>query len=124
MKLRRIEGSYSVARYSPEAPLTGLFAREFCSITRTRNEVTVVCETELLPAGMQKKEDGWVCLQVDGILDFNLTGILNQITGPLANAEISIFAISTYDTDYVLVKKSFLRAAQDVLEENGITFIQ
>ncbi len=123
MKLRRIEGEYSVARYSPEATLTGLFAREFCSITRTRKEVTVVCETELLPAGMQKKEDGWVCLQVNGVLDFNLTGILNKITGPLAVAEISIFAVSTYDTDYVLVKKSFLRAAQNVLEDNGITFI-
>lgn len=121
MTLRQIAGTYSVARYSPEAPLGSIFTREFCCITRTKSEVTVVCETEYLPAGMQKKEDGWVCLQIEGLLDFNLTGILNQITGPLAAAEVSLFAVSTYDTDYVLVKKTFLTAAVRAMEENGIT---
>lgn len=124
MNLRLIEGDYSVARYSPETPLTGLYAREFCCVTRTRNEVTVVCETELLPPGMQKKEEGWKCLQVEGTFDFNMTGILSAIAGPLATAEVSIFAVSTFDTDYVLVKKSFLKAAQQALADNGITVIR
>lgn len=121
MKLRQIEGDYSIARYAPDTPLGPLFTREFCCVTRTRNDVTVVCETDCLPAGMQKKEDGWVCLEVEGLLDFSLTGILNQITAPLAEAEISIFAVSTYDTDYVLVKKSFLKAAARALTKAGIT---
>lgn len=121
MVLKLIEGNYSIARYSPDAPLAPLYTREFCSVTRTKDEVTVVCETDMLPAGMQKKEDGWVCLQVEGTLDFNMTGILAAISGPLAGAEVSIFAISTFDTDYVLVKKSFLKAAQKALADNGIT---
>lgn len=121
MKLRQIPGHFSVARYAPDANLNPLFTREFCCITRTRNEVTVVCESDLLPAGVQKKEDGWVCLEVEGILDFSLTGILNQITGPLAAAEVSLFAVSTYDTDYVLVKETFLEAARKALSKAGIT---
>jgi len=121
MVLKQIAGNYSIARYAPDAAMGPLFTREFCSITRTKSEVTVVCETEYLPAGMQKKEDGWVCLQIEGLLDFNLTGILNQITGPLAAAEVSLFAVSTFDTDYVLVKKSFLKAAVKAMEQNGIT---
>lgn len=121
MNLRQLKGDFSVARYAPDTNLPTLKSREFCSISRTRNELTIVCETDLLPPGMQKKEDGWVCLEVDGVLDFNLTGILNAITGPLAGAEISIFAVSTYDTDYVLVKKKFLEAAKQVLANNSIT---
>lgn len=121
MKLRQIPGDFTVARYAPETNLNPLFTREFCCITRTRNEVTVVCESDLLPAGVQKKEEGWVCLEVEGILDFSLTGILNQITGPLADAEVSLFAISSYDTDYVLVKRAFLEKARSALARAGIT---
>lgn len=80
----------------------------------------MVCESDLLPAGVQKKEEGWVCLEVEGILDFSLTGILNQITGPLADAEVSLFAVSTYDTDYVLVKRGFLERAKKALLKAGI----
>lgn len=121
MKLRLIEGQFSVARYAPDAHLTGLYTREFCSITRTKNEVTVVCESDLLPPGMQKREDGWVCLEVEGILDFSLTGILDKITHPLANAEVSIFAVSTFDTDYVLVKREFLEKARTALRASGVS---
>lgn len=120
MKLRLLPGEFTVARYAPDANLNPLFTREFCCITRTRNEVTVVCESDLLPAGVQKKEEGWVCLEVEGILDFSLTGILNQITGPLADAEVSLFAVSSYDTDYVLVKRGFLEKAKNALLKAGI----
>lgn len=120
MKLRLLPGQFTIARYAPDANLNPLFTREFCCITRTRNEVTVVCESDLLPAGIQKKEEGWVCLEVEGILDFSLTGILNQITGPLADAEVSLFAVSTYDTDYILVKRDFLEKARIALLKAGI----
>lgn len=81
----------------------------------------MVCETDFLPAGIQKREDGWVVLEVEGLLDFDLTGILSAIAGPLAKAEVSIFAVSTFDTDYVLVKRAFLDKARRVLTKAGIT---
>ncbi len=121
MKLRLLDGDFTVARYAPDVDLAPIYTREFCSITRTRNEVTVVCDSDLLPPGMQKREDGWACLEVEGWLDFSLTGILNQITAPLAEAEVSLFAVSTFDTDYVLVKRSFLEKARSALRKSGIT---
>ncbi|MGE4132162.1 MAG: ACT domain-containing protein [Bdellovibrionales bacterium] len=121
MTLRLLHGTFSIARYPADAQLGPLATREFCSITRTRNELTVVCETDFLPAGIQKREDGWVVLEVEGLLDFDLTGILSAIAGPLAKAEVSIFAVSTFDTDYVLVKRAFLDKARRVLTKAGIT---
>ncbi len=118
MKLRLIQGNFTVARYAPDAPLTGLYTREFCSITRTKNEVTVVCESDLVPPGMQKKEEGWVCLEVEGDWDFSLSKILDKISG----TEISLFAVSTYDSDFVLVKRGFLERVRPVLQAAGITF--
>ncbi|MBX3021405.1 MAG: ACT domain-containing protein [Bdellovibrionales bacterium] len=120
MKMRQVPGEYSIGRYEPNTDFKPLFSRSFCSITRTPDEVTIVCESDLLPQGFAKREDGWACLQVEGIMDFNLTGVLSKIAGTLAGAEVSIFAISTFDTDYVLVKAATLEKARHALTENGI----
>lgn len=120
MKLNQVEGGFSIARYHPDTAITALKMRTFCSITRTPNEVSIVCESDLLPPGYSSREDGWTCLQVDGILDFSLTGVLSQISGSLASAEISLFAVSTYDTDYVLVKEKTLNQAKQALRNAGI----
>lgn len=117
MRLRQIEGDFTVARYAPDAQLTGLYTREFCSITRTKNEVTVVCETDLIPPGMQKKESGWVCLEVEGDWDFDV----NQILGRVSGTEISIFAVSTFDADFVLLKRGFLDRVRPILRSAGIS---
>ena len=92
----------------------------FHTVSRTSDELSVVCLDSAVPDGV-KKEAGWRILKVDGPLDFGLTGILASVATPLANAGISIFAISTYDTDYVMVKGDKVDAAVRVLGEAGHT---
>ena len=98
----------------PEWALTG----GFYSITRTAEELSVVCPQDQVPQGIQK-QDGWKALQVEGPLDFSLTGVLASLTEPLAKEGISVFAISTYDTDYLLVKEKQLEGAIQKLREEG-----
>lgn len=90
----------------------------FVSTTRTAEELSIVCPQIQVPAVMKRKE-GWRCLKVRGPLDFSLTGILASLTTPLAKAGISVFAISTYDTDYLLVKEENLEKAIEILVKKG-----
>lgn len=90
----------------------------FVSITRTAEELSIVCPQDQVPEGI-KKEGGWRCLKVDGPLDFSLTGILTSLTQPLAQGGIGVFAISTYDTDYLLVKEAHLERTIQILSEEG-----
>jgi hypothetical protein len=94
------------------------------SITRTGEELSVVCPSECLPINEQVKEveNDWKCIKVEGVLDFNLTGILSSLANPLAENKISIFAISTFNTDYLLVKSHSIEKAKVVLENEGHTF--
>jgi hypothetical protein len=89
----------------------------FC-ITRTADELSVVCAEEHVPSGVQA-EDGWNCIQLQGPFPFEMTGVLTSILNPLAAAGIGVFAMSTFDTDYVLVKADRLQAAQDALRLAG-----
>ena len=98
----------------PQWALTG----KFFSITRTAEELSVVCPQNQVPPGV-RKQDGWKALQVEGPLDFSLTGVLASLTEPLAKEGISVFAISTYDTDYLLVKKELLERAIKILVKRG-----
>ncbi len=91
----------------------------FHTISRTPAELSIVCLDSAVPSGVKDKESGWRILKVDGLLDFSLTGILASIAGPLANAGISIFAISTFDTDYVMVKNEKAEEAIRVLTKAG-----
>lgn len=88
------------------------------SLTWTADELSVVCLTDQVPANVQSEND-WRSFQVEGPLDFGLTGVLLAIAAPLAAAKISIFAVSTYDTDYVLVKQADLDAAIVALRRAG-----
>lgn len=90
----------------------------FSSITRTNDELSIVCEAANVPTDVQAERD-WRALRVVGTLDFALTGILLMIAAPLAAAKISIFALSTYDTDYVLVREAALPAAIAALRDAG-----
>ena len=91
---------------------------EFFSVTRTAEELSAVCEAAAVPPGV-KAEGPWSVLAVRGPLDFNLKGVLAGLTTPLATADISIFAVSTYDTDYVLVRSPDLDRAVRALREAG-----
>jgi hypothetical protein len=91
---------------------------EFLSITRTREELSIVCESSQVPAEIPA-ERGWRCMQVGGPLDFSLVGVLASLAEPLARAGIPIFAISTFDTDYILVRSTQIEAAIAALELAG-----
>jgi hypothetical protein len=95
-----------------------LSQHRFWSVTRTDEELSVVLPEESAPADW-KAEKGWRCFEVHGPLDFSLTGVLDSLASPLAEAGVSIFAISTYDTDYVLVREKDLDKAKNVLSESG-----
>ncbi|MCI0418682.1 MAG: ACT domain-containing protein [Acidobacteria bacterium] len=88
------------------------------SVTKTDDELSIVCPEEQVPANVMVSR-GWKCLKVSGPLDFNLTGILSSLVNPLAEAQISVFALSTYDTDYLLVKAENLERALRVLSFAG-----
>ena len=86
----------------------------FFSITKTEDELSVVCSEERVPAGIKAEKD-WRALKVKEPLDFALTGVIASLATPLSEAGISIFAISTYDTDYLLVKSDMLNEAVSIL---------
>jgi hypothetical protein len=118
-KLELLPDVYAVCRLDRDAPApdwatSGLFS----SVTRTVAELSVVCPDACVPVGV-KKESGWRVLMVVGPLDFSLTGVLAPLTGPLAREGISVFALSTYDTDYLLVKEEQLGKAIQVLKAEG-----
>jgi hypothetical protein len=93
----------------------------FVSVTRTAEELSIVCPSDAVPDSVRTERD-FRALKIEGPFDFSLTGILLAVIGPLADAGISIFAVSTYDTDYVLVKKKDLKHAVSVLSASGHTF--
>lgn len=111
----------AICRLEPAAAIPDWARSRFCSITYTATELSIVCPESQIPTGIDnlKIESGWCAFQVMGTLDFGLTGILAAIATPLAVAQISIFAISTYDTDYVLVKQENCDRAIDVLTQQG-----
>jgi uncharacterized protein len=110
----------AVCRLSADAaiPTWASSPSRFTTISRTSDELSIVCPEKVVPSGI-KKEGGWRIIKVDGPLDFALTGILDAIVEPLAKARISIFAISTYDTDYVMVKSDKVDEAIKVLRSVG-----
>jgi len=91
----------------------------FTFLSRTDEEISLVCESEKTPQHALKKEAGWRAFRIAGTLDFSLIGILAKIAALLAEEKISIFALSTYNTDYVLVKEEKLEQALDTLEKAG-----
>lgn len=120
MKLALLDGSYSVCRFDAGAKIPqDIFSGPgFASVTRTADEISIVCETGSRPP-IAREERGWKVLMVEGPLDFGMIGVLSSISAPLALAGISIFVISTFDTDYVLVKEARLDDAIAVLSAAG-----
>lgn len=95
----------------------------FCFTACTDEESSLVCPTDAVPQETLKREDGWRALRVEGVLDFSLIGILARISAILAKQSIGIFVVSTYNTDYVLVKEAKLAQAQEALKQNGYTIL-
>lgn len=114
-----LPGRFAVCRFDPQAALPEwALGADFFSITRTTDELSIVCSETLVPESAQC-EAGWAGLKVEGPLDFSLTGVLASLAQPLAEAGLSIFAVSTYDTDYLLVRVVDLERAVDALAVSG-----
>jgi hypothetical protein len=119
LRLEIVSGTYAVCRLDARDPLpdwTG--TSPFVSVTRTEAEISVVCPEGAVPAGVPN-ERGWRCLRVVGPLGFGMTGVLASLAVPLASCGVSIFVVSTYDTDYLLVQERDLERGVDALERAG-----
>lgn len=110
LSICRLEAGAQMPAWATRAP--------FFSVTRTGDELSVVCPDEDVPEGVSR-ERGWRALKLEGPLDLSMVGILSSVAAPLAEAGASIFAVSTFDTDYVLVREGKLDLAVDTLRENG-----
>jgi hypothetical protein len=118
-RLTVVAGTFTVCRLGPdEAVPAGMAESRLVSITRTPHELSIVCPAELAPPGA-RCEGAWKCLEVQGPLPFSATGILASLAVPLAAAGVSIFAISTFDTDYLLVQEAQLARAVAALAAAG-----
>ena len=119
MELRVIDKAFTVCKVKDYSSVD--LAGEFVFIAKTDEEKSLVCETTLTPTNTVTREDGWLAFRIEGVLDFSLIGILSKITSLLADAGIGIFAISTFNTDYILTKKDCFDQALQVLEDHGYT---
>ena len=109
----------SICRLDAEEEVPAWATRgPFFSVMRTRDELSVVCPEEVVPESISR-ERGWRALRLEGTFDLSMVGILASVASPLAEAGASIFAISTFDTDYVLVREEQLDLAIDTLRACG-----
>jgi len=114
-------GRYGVARLPPDAPIPEWASQgRVTSVTRTPRELSIVCDEAAVPPEVLC-ERGFRAFVIEGPLDFSLTGVLAAVVSPLAAAKISLFAFSTYETDYVMVKDERLEAAIAALRAVGLT---
>lgn len=117
MNLNIIDADFSVCKVEN---YTGIdMNRPFVFTGKTDEENSLVCLTKDVPANTICRDDGWRAFRIEGVLDFTLIGILSKISGILADHAIGIFAISTYNTDYVLTKSENFQKAIDFLSEEG-----
>ena len=123
IQLKLLPQAFAVCRFDPAAlPAPLIPSQGFFALTRTDDEVSLVVDQSAVQPGWQAELD-WRCLKVLGPLDFSLVGILSSLAAPLAQAGISIFAISTYDTDYLLIKDKKLSTALDALRDSGFVIV-
>ena len=117
MKLKTLPYDLTVCKLPSAAGID--LSADFFFLGKTDEEISLVCRTEQAPAGATAREDGWRAFRIEGMLDFSLTGILSRLSAILAENGIGIFAVSTYNTDYILVKAGNLSKAMKVLREAG-----
>ena len=97
---------------------------EFFFLGKTDEELSLVCRTENVPAATTERDDGWKGFRIEGVLEFSMVGILSKLSGILAENEIGLFAVSTYNTDYILVKEANFAKALEVLAAEGYTIVE
>ena len=122
MKIKKIPYDFSICKVADYSMVN--IAAEYCFTGKTDEENSLVCLTEDVPANTLERDDGWMAFRIQGVLDFSLVGILSEITGILAEDKIGIFAISTFNTDYILTKKEDYQKALDLLDAEGYKILE
>lgn len=117
MELKKIDYGFTVCKVKSEKDLD--LTKEFYFVGKTDEEISLVCITEDTPENTIEREDGWKAFRIEGVLDFSLIGILSKISTILAENQIGIFVVSTFNTDYVLVKEENFERALILLQEKG-----
>lgn len=118
LRLSILPTALAVCRLSANAAIPSWIRGAFTSVTRTADELSIVCDDDAVPGDVQAERD-WRALKLEGPIPFEMTGVASALLAPLAEAQISIFLISTYDTDYLLLKASSFARAVDVLRAAG-----
>lgn len=117
MKLKKLPYNFSVCKVADLSAIK--LSVDFFFVGRTDEELSLVCRTEDVPENTVERDDGWRGFRIEGVLDFSLIGILSRLSTILAENKISIFAVSTYNTDYILTKAENFDRAMDVLAAAG-----
>ena len=121
MELKKLEYDLTVCKVTD---LSGIdLTAEFYFIGKTEEELSLVCRTEDTPSNTIERDDGWKGFCIRGVLDFSLIGILSRLSGILAEHKIGLFAVSTFNTDYILVKEVQFERALAVLSDEGYTVV-
>jgi uncharacterized protein len=116
LKFRLLTGHYAIVRMAPDALVPDWATKgDFSSVTRTADELSIVCPAHSLPPEVHSSRR-WICLKLEGPFPFSQTGVLLSFLEPLSTRDVPIFAISTYDTDYVLIQEAFAWAIDALLE--------
>ena len=114
-----LNGNFTISQVSDYSKIPPeIFKSEFYSITNTGEEISIISDCKTIFPDI-KSSEGWKCLRVEGILDFSLVGIVNEITAPLKDHKISVIVISTFNTDYIFVKNESFRTAIEVFRLSG-----
>ena len=117
MNLKKLPYDFTVCKVKSALDLKP--TDDFYFLGKTDEEISLVCITASAPQETVAREDGWRCFKIQGCLDFSLIGIISDISAILAENKIGIFAVSTYNTDYILVKKENFDRALALLSQNG-----
>jgi len=115
MEIEIIDRQFTVCKVEDYSQVN--LESDFCFIGKTEEERSLVCETKLVPANTIKREDNWKAFRIVGVLDFSMVGVLSEIAGILTQENISLFAVSTFNTDYILTKEEHFANAIQALEK-------
>lgn len=117
MELKVIDKELTICKLADEKSID--LSEDFYFIGKTNEELSLVCESDKVPANVTDREDGWRGFRIEGLLDFSLVGILAPIAQTLAESKVGIFAVSTFNTDYILVRKENFDRAVKALRAKG-----
>ena len=121
MEIRKLDDTFSICKVSDYSQVD--LNSEYCFIGKTDEEKSLVCITDSVPDNVIERDDGWRAFRIQGILDFSLIGILSKIAALMAENGIGIFAVSTYNTDYILTKEDQFKKAIEIVSAAGYTVV-